>query len=312
MSTTPFPGVAMAWGIWGCALVLMIPGFTHLAVAGTLIVSVALTWWIQPGPLRGPSTGLVTTTLMLLALWLLLGVIQQRQSLDGQILWILPEFDSDSGSTLGGPVRTGQLLFALENGLTAAGLCAAAGLLLRVVTLPEWNTFLRLVLGRGAAVVTPTLMLAAVRAEESEARGARRSHRIDLTEGTWGASMRTALARVDAGERIEATVRRSRFGWIRVPVALALVVALSTRAVVPGSERGPVLLMCAFGVLTLLGCVLWRGARPVWSARAFAPLLGAAALAGAAKFGGVSDPLLLSCAVAVLPAATVFIWEKKA
>lgn len=312
MNRTPFPGVALAWGAWACALVLAVPGFTHVAVPVALLAAVAATWLLQPGPRRAPSAALVTAGLGLLALWLVLGVLQQRPVLGGQVLWILPEHESASGSALGGPVRTGQLLFALENGLTAAALCAAAGLLLRVVTLAEWSDLLRLVLGRGSALVVPALVLVTVRAEESAARGARRPHGIAATQGRWGATARTAATRADELERIAAQAPRSRFGWVRLPVALVVTVAMAARAIVPGAERGPVLLVAALGALTALGLVLWRGQRPRWSPHVLPPVLGAVGLMTAAHFGAATDPLLLGCALAVLPAATLFTWEKKA
>lgn len=280
---------ALPWVVWAAVMSLVILSTSNVLV----LAAMAIGCWIAMtglGASRASSSRLVAgTSLLLAALWAVLGVLIHRDGLGGPVIWFLPSWSAQSGGDFGGSVTAGQLHFALARGCQSLAIVAVIGVILRAVPADSWLRLADVVGGRVGRLAGPVLCLGQAYVEH-------RGDHVAARRAGFPTSGATATV-VDVTERARALARRPGLGTTSytsaVPTAraiLAMAAALllltwwATSAIDPqtawdltGLERTFVVLAS----LVVLGVVL----RPRLMERPtpgdLVPLVSAAVVAGA-------------------------------
>jgi len=315
---------ALPWTIWLAVATIVVLSTNNALV----LAAVAVGCWVSMIALGGPraavSRPVAGASFVLAALWALLGVGIHRDSLGGQVVWVLPDWSLESSGEFGGAVTVGQLHFAAARGWQSLAIVAMVGLLFQVVSAGGWLRLADVVCGRATAAFAPVLCLGDAWAErQQEAALTRRAG--------FGGSGGSALA--DVADRARALAEawdgrtRRRPSVVAAVAGLALALAatlwwaitatdMEPRWTLSGIERTLIVVGC----LAVVGLTLRARQLPRPRVDDLVPLVAAAALA-LAWFGrehtGDADalvvdfaqmppaPLVLLAAVAVLPVLSV-------
>lgn len=164
------------WLLWATAMMLVVTSTNNVVVLGAVALGCWVALWAIGGPRSVVSRVVVGGSLLLAAVWALLGLGIHRPGAGGQVVWLLPVWETETGGEFGGAVTVGQLHLAAAQGTQALAVTAIAGLLLVSVSAQQWLRLAAATWGRAARVIGPLLCLGqACAAERLAAQHSRRA-----------------------------------------------------------------------------------------------------------------------------------------
>lgn len=315
------PTSALVWGAWSCAALVVLLRTGTWTVPVALIAAVALTWPSVRPHRRGLGTLLVGTSFALLATWLVLGVLIDRE-VGGDVLWVLPSYSPTTGGSFGGAVTLDQLTHALLQGLRGVAVVAVLALAHRAVDGHGWFRAARTVFGTAATPLAPVAALGDARCEQYSA--ARDLRRLGLDPHGWrlrGSAAAELWQRSQHhGRQLALLAPAGRWGVLRSTIALVVGVSVLLLTLHRSVASGPELAALALVAVTALGAagtLLARGRLDSLDGADLAPLTSAVALVlvhllmvrtGATE--GVLDDVTIVVAVLVLPVFAFAVKER--
>lgn len=277
---------ALPWAVWFAVLAILVTSTSNTTVLAAVTLGCWLTMRVLGGPRRAVSRVVAGVSLVLAAIWAVLGIGIQRNSLGGAVVWLLPSWSAESSGEFGGAVTAGQLHFALARGWQALAIVGLIGLLAQAVPAGGWMRLTGVVWGRAARLWDPMLCLGQAyvdrRVDQVRARRA----------GFTGPGILTSLADVVERARLLAGDWHARPARPRSPlrgvVGLLVVIVLGLWWATSAIDLEPVLRLSglertfvALAALAVVGLVLHRGGLPRPTSYDAIPLVSAATVAGA-------------------------------
>lgn len=315
------PTSALVWGVWAAMALVVLLRTGAWTVPVALVATVALTWPSVRPHRRGIGTLLVGASFTLVATWLVLGVLIDRE-VGGDVLWVLPSYAPSTGGSFGGAVTVGQLTHALLQGLRGVAFLAVLGLLHRAVDGHGWFRATRTVLGSAATPLAAAAALGDARCEQHDGR--RDLRRLGLDPSGWRLRASGAaelwVRSLGHGQHLARLTPAGRWSVVLTVPALASVVTALLMAMHRSVASGPELAALALAAMTVVGTAgtLFTGGRiEGLNGADLAPMTSAVALVlvhllvvRPGQTTGVLDDVTLVLAVLVLPALAFLVRER--